>query len=99
MSEKFDDLEKNIKKKDATIINQLEKTIENWVEKQKILSYDIDDLEQYWRRNCLVFHSVNESNDENISEVLIETFSEELGVQIKEGDIGRSNRMGKPRRQ
>ena len=79
MSEKFDDLEKKIKKKDATI-NQLEKNIENLVEKQKILSYDIDDLEQYWRRNCLVFHGVNESNDENTSEILTEAFSEELGV-------------------
>ena len=98
MSEKFDDLEKKIKKKEVTI-NQLEKTIENWVEKQKILSYDIDDLEQYWRRNCLVFHGVNESNDESTSEVLIETFSEELGVQIKDDDIDRSHRMGKPRRQ
>ena len=46
MSEKFDDLEKKINKKDATI-NQLEKNIENLVEKQKILSYDIDELEQY----------------------------------------------------
>ena len=98
MSEKFDDLEKNLNKKDVTI-NQLEKTIENWVEKQKILSYDIDDLEQYWRRKCLVFHGANESNDESTSEVLIETFSEELGVQIKDDDIDRSHRMGKRRRQ
>ena len=34
MSAKFDDLEKEIKKKDEKI-NQLEKTIENLVEKQK----------------------------------------------------------------
>ena len=70
MSEKFDDLEKEIKKKDEKI-NQLEKTIENFVEIQKSLLSDIDDLEQYSRRNCLVLHGVNESNDENTNEILI----------------------------
>ena len=43
MSKKFGDLEKEIKKKDEKI-NQLEKTIENLVEKQKSLSFDVDDL-------------------------------------------------------
>ena len=70
---KFDDLEKKIKKKDQKI-NQLEKTIENLVEKQKSLSTDIDDLEQYSRRNYLVLHGINESNDEKTNEILIKHF-------------------------
>ena len=70
---KFDDLEKKIKKKDEKI-NQLEKTTENLVEKQKSLSTDIDDLEQYSRRNYLVLHGVNESNDEKTNEILIKHF-------------------------
>ena len=95
MSAKFDDLEKEIKKKDEKI-NQLEKTIENLVEKQKSLSSEIDDLEQYSRRNCLVLHGVNESNDENINEIIIKTFSEELGVEINEDDLDRSQgKLGK----
>ena len=97
MSAKFDDLEKEIKKKDEKI-NQLEKTIENLAEKQKSLSSEIDDLEQYSRRNCLVLHGVNESNDENTNEIIIKTFSEELGVEIKEDDLDRSHRLGKPKR-
>ena len=59
MSAKLDDLEKEIKKKDKKI-NQLEKAIENLVEKHKSLSSDIDNLEQYSRRNCLVLHGFNE---------------------------------------
>ena len=43
MSKKFGDLEKEIKRNDEKI-NQLEKTIENLVEKQKSLSFDVDDL-------------------------------------------------------
>ena len=97
MSEKFDDLEKEIKKKDEKI-NQLGKIIENLVEKLKSLSSDIDDLEQYSRRNCLILHGVNESNDENTDEILIKTFSEELGVEIKEDDLGRSHKVGNPKR-
>ena len=74
MSAKFGDLEKEIKKKDEKI-NQLEKIIENLLEKHKSLSSDRDDLEQYSQRNCLVLHGVNKSNDENTNEILIKTFS------------------------
>ena len=96
MSVKFDDLEKKIKKKDEKI-NQLEKPIETLAEKQKSLSSEIDDLEKYSRRNCLVLHGVNERNDENTNEIIIKTFSEELGVEIKEDDLDRSHRLGKPK--
>ena len=89
MSAKFDDLEKEIKKKDEKI-NQLEKTIKNLAEKQKSLSSDIDDLEQYSRRNCLVLNGVNESSDENTNEIIIKTFSED--------DLNRSHRLEKPKR-
>ena len=95
MSAKFDDLEKEIKKKNEKI-NQLEKTIENLAEKQKSLPSEIDNLEQYSRQNCLVLYGVNESNDKNTNEIIIKTFSEELGVEIKENDLERSHRQGKP---
>ena len=97
MSAKFDDLEKEIKEKDKKI-NQLEKTIENLVDKQKIVSSKIDNLEKYSRRNCLVLHGVNESNGESTNEIIIKTFSEELGVEIKEDDLDRSHKQRKPKR-
>ena len=59
---------------------------------------ETDDLEQYSRRNCLVLHGVNESNEENTNEIIIKTFSEELGVEIKEDDLDRSHWLGKPKR-
>ena len=97
MSAKFDDLEKEIKNKDEEI-NQLDKATENLVEKQKSLPSEIDNLEQYSRQNCLVLYGVNESNDKNTNEIIIKTFSEELGVEIKENDLDRSHRLGKPKR-
>ena len=97
MSAKFDDLEKKIKENDEKI-HQLEKTIENLVEKQKSLLSEIENLEQYSRRNCLVLHGVDESNDENTNEIIIKTISEELRVQVKEHDLDKSHRLGKPKR-
>ena len=72
MLAKSDNLEKEIKKKDEKI-NQLEKTIENLVKIQNSLLSDIDNLEQCSRQNCLVLHSVKESNEENTNEILIKT--------------------------
>ena len=97
MSAKFDSLEKEINKKDEKINQKkpLEKTTENLVEKQKSLLSDIDNLEQYSQQNCLVLHGVNKSNNENTNEILIKTFSEELGVKIKEDNLDRSHRLGK----
>ena len=97
MSAKFDSLEKEINKKDEKINQKkpLENTTENLVEKQKSLLSDIDNLEQYSQQNCLVLHGVNKSNNENTNEILIKTFSEELGVKIKEDNLDRSHRLGK----
>ena len=93
MSAKFDE----IKEKDEKI-NQLEKAIKNLVRKQKSLSSDIDNLRQYSQQNCLVLHGVNESNNKNTNKILRKTFSEEVGVEIKEDGLDRSHRLGKPKR-
>ena len=55
-------------------------------------------MEQYSRQNCLVLHGVNESNGENTNEIIIKTFSEELGVKINKDDVDRSHRLRKPKR-
>ena len=47
--------------------------------KHKAFRPDIENLEQFSRRSCLVLHCVNESNDENTDEIQKKTFSEELG--------------------
>ena len=88
---------KKVKKKGEKI-DQIEKTIEKLAKKPENLSSDIDDLEQYSRQNCLVLHSVYKSCDENTNEILTKTFSEELGVKIKEVDPDRSHRLGNPKR-
>ena len=97
LSTKFDDLEREIKKRHEKI-DQLEKTIENLAEKHKSLSSDKDNLEQCSQQNCLVLHGLNKSNGKNIDEILIKMLSEELGVEIKEDDLDRSHWLGKQKK-
>ena len=57
---------------------------------------DLDSLEQYGRRSCLLLHGVEEKEGENTTKVFIE-HAKELGVTLKPHDISRSHRLGKPR--
>ena len=54
-SNKFDELERENKKKNEKI-KELEETIDILTEKNKSLTSDVDELEQYSRRNCLLLH-------------------------------------------
>ena len=55
-----------------------------------------DALEQYGRRNCLVIHGVAESENESTDEVFVELVNTNLGLSIKQRDLDRSHRLGKP---
>ena len=54
-SNKFDELERENKKKNEKI-KKLEETIDILTEKNKSLTSDVDELEQYSRRNCLILN-------------------------------------------
>ena len=62
-SNKFDEHERENKKKNEKI-KELEETIDILTEKNKSLTSDVDELEQYSRRNCLLFHGVQENENE-----------------------------------
>ena len=54
----------------------------------------IDSLEQYGRRNCLLLHGIPEKKDENTDTVFIETVTNHLGVTFQPSDLDRSHRLG-----
>lgn len=58
---------------------------------------EIDGLEQYGRRNCLLFHGIPEEDGENTDETFINQVSEHLGVVLQPTDLDRSHRLGKPK--
>ena len=62
--------------------------------KEKSLTSDVDDLEQYSRRNCLLLHRVQENENENANDIVLKTMSEELDIEIKANDLDRTHRIG-----
>ena len=84
-SNKFDELERENKKKNEKI-KELEETTDILAEKNKSLTSDVDELEQYSRRNCLLMHGVQENEDENTVDV--------VDIDIKENDLDRTHWIG-----
>ena len=59
--------------------------------KKKSLTSDIEELEQYSRRNCLLLHRVQESKNENTDDTVLRTMSEELDIEINGNDLDRTH--------
>ena len=78
-SNKFDELERENKKVTENI-KELEETIDILTEKKKCLTSDVDELEQYSRRNCLLLHGVQENENENTDDIVLRIMSEELNI-------------------
>ena len=56
---------------------------------------NIDSLEQYSRRNCLLLHGIPESADEKETDTVFkDTITEHLGVTFEPYDLDRSHRLG-----
>ena len=54
-----------------------------------------DDAEQYSRRNCIVFHGLPETDNENTDETIIKICREKMKIQIESKDLDRSHRLGR----
>ena len=58
----------------------------------------VDELEQYGRRNCLLFHGIKEATGEDCDEEVINLCREGLHIEITPTMIERSHRMGPKKR-
>ena len=58
----------------------------------------VDDLEQYGRRNCLLFHGIKEATGEDCDEEVINLCRERLHIEITPTMIERSHRIGPKKR-
>lgn len=61
------------------------------------LESQIDQAEQYSRRNCLRISGIQESNNENTDEIVLK-MSSDIGSGIQLPDIDRCHRIGNPNR-
>ena len=75
---KIDELETEMKNKDEKI-QLLENRVEILEEEEKeSQGKEIDDLQQYSRRNCLLLHGVAETNAECTDNIIIKTCAKSL---------------------
>ena len=51
--------------------------------------------EQYSRRNCLLVHGIVEADDEVTEDIVIETISMKMNIEISPADLHRTHRIGK----
>ena len=61
----------------------------------KKLKEEIDNLEQYSRRNCILIHGVKESNKEVTDDLAREIFNTKLHLDVNVQDLDRSHRIGR----
>ena len=59
------------------------------------LETEIDKHEQYSRRNCLLVHGIVETDDEVTDDLVIETVSTKINIEISPADLDRTHRIGK----
>ncbi len=76
-------------------VDQLEDSIKELKIANDQLKQELDDAEQYSRRNCLLLHGIKESKKENTTTTFIETMGTHLGIELSPDHIDRSHRLGR----
>ena len=77
LSYKFDYMEKENKKKDEKM-SKLEEKINDLESEKKGFSENIDELEQYSRRNCIFLHEINKESYEHKDDGAIKSLTKDV---------------------
>ena len=91
---KFDEYEKERKEREQ-IIKNLEENVSVMNKKVENLEKEIDKHDQYSHRNWLLVHGIVETDDEVTGDLVIETISTKMNIEISPADLDRTFRIGK----
>ena len=94
ISTKFDEYEKERKER-KQIIKNLEENVSVMNKKVENLEKEIDKHEQYSRQKCLLVRRIVETNDEVTDDLVIETISTKMNIEISPPNLDRTHRIGK----
>ena len=98
MSERFDDMVKRLttlekEKKEIAMENQrLQSECLNMANNLKLLKQEMNNLEQYSRRDCLEIRGIPPTSDENPMN-LVQSIGKLIGVEVNNTDISISHRL------
>ena len=90
----FDEYEKERKKKEQ-IMKKLDENMLVMNKKVQNLEIEIDKHEHYSRRNCLLVHGIVETDDEDTDDLVIETISKKVNIEISPVDLDQMHKIGK----
>ena len=93
---KFDDYEKDRAKKEK-LIKDLGEEISSLKSEHKQLKSDVENQEQYTRRNRLLVCGIPKGQGESTDGIVLSAINENLKEGLTEVDIERTQRVGKPR--
>ena len=65
-------------------MKQVVNDLKEWV---KSIEKVIDDHEQYFRRNCLLIHEIEEGKDEVTDDVVVNMLQDKLELEISKKDM------------
>ena len=63
----------------------------------KNLENQLDRLEQYSGRNCILIHDVTDTQNENTDDISLRTINEHLELELTEKELDRTHRIGNPK--
>ena len=87
------ELETDLKSKTA-LITSLQKQREIDANDITKLKRDMNDAEQYSRRNCLRLYGIPENSTEDTDQVMLDLAAEKLKIKLQRHEIDRSHRVG-----
>ena len=80
----------------SSTVESLERRVGDLDNDNRALREELDTMEQYSRRNCLVVHGIPESETkEDCSDALLHVFNGKLNVSVAPHGIDRSHRLGR----
>ena len=79
-------------------IKQLKNSVKELQQQNQNLENQIEEQAQYSRRNCLIVHGLQVSQNENTDQLVKDTFQRYLGITVKAGDLNRSIRLNSPKK-
>ena len=96
MTKKFDDYEKDRAEKEK-LIKDLREEVSSLKNEHEQLKSDVENQEQYSRRNCPLVHCIPEEQGEGTDSIVLNAINEHLEEELTEDDIERTHRIGKPK--
>ena len=78
----------------SSTVESLERRVGDLDNDNRALREELDTIEQYSRRNCLVVHGIPETK-EDCSDALLHVFNGQLNVSVAPHCIDRSHRLGR----